>query len=183
MMTRFLKLHLLVLCGLLLYSGTALALSIGLPQVNVGELDTLRAVANISNSYESELSWVQSVLGTEYGFAESDKYDTNGWTPTNENPDYYAWGLNGTPSHYFIKLGTGGTDIQSTHWLYQNSAELAWAVVNSEIWGTTRNIDVYRVSHIGEIGATPVPEPSSMLLLGMVLLVLTLISRKRFMRS
>jgi hypothetical protein len=123
---------------------------------------------------------VQSVLGSEFSFAESNKYDTNGWTPTNENPDYYAWALNGTPSHYFIRLGTGGTDIQYTHWLYRNENKLDWAVVDSALWGTTRNIDVYRISHIGEIGKTPVPESSSMLFLGLMLFAFTMIKRKKF---
>jgi hypothetical protein len=180
---RFLKLSLLVLCGLLLFSGSALALSVG--GEDVGSLDTVRAFANVSSAYAAQLAWIQSVLGDDYFFSEGDKYNTTGsWTAVDQDPDYYALELNGTPEYYFIKLGTGGSDIQYNHWLYTNLADLNWAVVEGPgVWGTTSNIDILRISHIGEVGGSPVPEPATALLLGVGLAGLVGFGRKKFQKS
>ena len=160
---RWLKIPLLLLCGILLFSGSTLAYTLG--GEDIGDLDSEVVSANVENSYAAELAWVQSVLGSSYTITEDNKYDTTGlWAEVDGNPDYYALELKGTPNYFYIKLGTGGTDIAYDHWLYHNNEEFNWAVVDSGEWGTTKNIDIFRISHIGEIN--PVPIPAAVWLLG-----------------
>ena len=171
---KFLKQAFLIICGLMLFSSSALALSVGFE--DVGILDTLVTSDNVDNSYAAELAWIQGELGEEYFFSEDNKYDTTGfWVPVDENSNYYALELQNTPEYFFIKLGTGGIGIDS-HWLYANEMAMNWAVVNSEEWmnlnneafNTAVNIDIMRISHIGEVAAAPpVPEPASILLFGL----------------
>jgi len=179
---KALRLVFLVLCGLFLLIDSASALTIDNSAIDVGSIDSIVDNTTISSDYQSELSWIQSVLGSSYIFDESDKYDVFASDFTVTDTDPKVWGLNlyGTPDYYFIKLGTGGSDISSSHWLYQNIAELAWAVVDIGEWGTTNNIDIGRISHVGEVGesSTAIPEPATMILLGSGLVGLAGFRRK-----
>lgn len=183
---RFLKLSLLFLCGLLLFNGPALALTIGSGAIDVGGEDTLIASADIASSYDAELAWIREVLGSEEYTIDPDKYDVSDsdWTVIDGSTDIFALELMGTPSHYFIKLGVGGTTDLLTHHLYRNLEELMYAVVDIVDWGATAgSINIGRVSHVGEIGGTPVPEPSTVLLLGVGLAGLLGFGRKKFFKK
>jgi hypothetical protein len=89
----------------------------------------------------------------------------------------------GTPDYYFIKLGVGGTNLPNTHYLYKNNADLRYAVVDITAWGGSgNNINIGRVSHVGEINS-PAPEPATVLLLGVGLAGLVGFGRKKFQKS
>jgi hypothetical protein len=170
----------MVFLGVLAFAGSAWALTIS-GGTEVGGLDSLIdteiiAVPNAAN----ELAWVQGELGNvniniTYDVIAGD------WEETNE-ADTFALELDGTPEYFFLKLGTGGLNpLQPTHFLYQNLAEFSYAVValaELNVFGAS-NFDIGRVSHIGEIGTAPVPEPGTILLLGGGLLGLALYGRKR----
>lgn len=182
---RVLKIALLIVSGLFLFSNPVLSLTID-GTTDVGDIDTMIASDFVANDYDSELAWVQSVLGSEFFFADSDKMDTETlWTVTDQLSTAYALELSSEPSHYFIKIGLGGTSLVDDHFLYQNDPLTLFAVVSELDWtggNDIQNIDVFRISHLAPIGGTSVPEPSTILLLGLGLVGIAGIGRKKVKR-
>jgi len=183
---RFFKLSVLFLCGLFLFSGSALAYTIN-GTTQVGLIDTLEASTTLSSyGYFQELAWIQNegVLGPGYFFPETNKYNVNGsmWTPTDQDSDTFALALSGTPEYYFIKVGVG-TAVFDPLRLYHNEISMAYAVINTAEWPDTVNIG--SVSHLGEINGNgaPVPEPATMMLLGFGLIGLAGLRRKKFFKK
>jgi len=180
------RILLMVTCGFVLFSwGTVLAYQLD-DGTDVGGLDRHVASASLGNSGDdTELDWVQGVLGSEYTLEE--KYDM-GETVGNMVMDWknttqagtYALNLLGSPAYFFIKTGAKQNEVD--HFLFENLESLSWAVINLpdlEI----KNIG--KLSHVGEVGgggAPPseqVPEPGTVLLLGCGLLGLAFYGRGR----
>jgi hypothetical protein len=186
-----LKIPLLLLCGLFLFGDSALALTFD----QTGGVDQLLSYDKVDNGYWDELAWLKSELTSSVVFPEANKYNTTGqWTEVN---GYYALELKSMPEYFYIKIGTGGTDIKSDHFLYRNDPESNWAVIDPKEWlnplnnivyaqaslqnGLPRNIDTLRISHLGEINQ--VAEPTTMLLLGAGLIGLAGWGRKKFKKN
>lgn len=162
------------LCGLFVLSSSAEAykISVGSNEIDVGNLDSYIKRANVDNSAAAELAWIKSELGDQYTVSSTfDVRDLN-WIQSIESSSVYALDLNGSPEYFFVKLGTGGTSIGFDHWLYRNLNDFMYAVVNFTLWGEAKNINIGRVSHVGNINAVPVPEPSFMLTFGIGLVVI-----------
>jgi hypothetical protein len=188
---RSLKLAILIVSGLFLLSNPVLALTIN-GSTYVGEIDPFYSPTSygfIENSFDAEKAWIEEVTKGLYTLSE-EAYDVTGdWTVTDQDPYAYAYEFGDPPpSLYFIKIGTGGVGgLIGDHFLYSNTGDSPlFAVVNALEWGmdwgpTTipGNIDVLRISHLGEIGGTPVPEPTTIVLLGFGLLGLASVSRKK----
>ena len=175
-----------ILCGLLLFSGPVLAYTINSGAITVGDEDSVLEHTTLANSSEAgELAWVQSVLGPDYTITYTSPYEAGYWIAVDGADSLYALSLNTTPEYFFLKLGTGGVDDLDSHWLYDNVDALSWAVVNISAWGADDNINIGRVSHIGEIDGegTPIPEPATMLLLGSGLIGLVGIGRRKFFKK
>lgn len=172
-----------VLCGVLSLGVSSWALTIN-GTTNVGDRDDLVASTALGNSGDAtELAWVQSILGTD--FTMDAKYDTvtADWIVTNE-ANTYAMALDTTPEYFLIKTGNVGVNDS---FLFKNLDELAWAVVNlKEDFGEGYTIkNVGKFSHVDEFsgGSTPVPEPSTMVLLGAGLLGVAICGKRRMNKA
>ena len=156
----------------------------------VGALDILLKTATLTNSGDqTELNWVKD----EFGWADTEitwKYNVNqseDWTVTTENDDYFAHDLGSTTDYYLLKIGTGGLPSGTpSHYLFQNSDALEWAVIDVTLFGTGKNVNIGRVSHVTQFnngGADAVPEPDTLFLLGFGLLGIAAVGRKKQLRS
>ncbi len=159
---------LLVVIGLGFSAGSS-----AITMADVGGIDPFIDSTTLPNSGDAtEEAWVESVLG--FDVTMSSKYDSDGsdWMLVDGYDDVYALMMETNPAYFLIKIGTGGTNLDS-HYLFQNIFELAWAVVDFSSAGidfTIQNIGIDRMSHVDEFNGSDIPEPLSILLLGLGLL-------------
>jgi hypothetical protein len=143
-------------------------------------------VAYLENSGDqSELTWIRTVLDSDE-YVILDKYDVEDypWETVEGENSIVASKLLGTPNYFFIKIGNGNIG-GSDHYLYENIGELSWAVVDYSKWGydDIKLVNIGRISHVGEVSAAPVPEPSTCLLLGFGLIGIAILGKKNFIKK
>jgi hypothetical protein len=166
-----------ILCTFLLFGGTALALTINSGAIDVGVVDDVFTSATIANSLEAEEQWIQDELGETWTLTKDDNPGL--FTQVDGETTIYAGLLNSPVDYYLVRIGTGGLPAGTdSHWLYTNNASKNYAVLDYTDWGTSQNIDIFRISHIGEANGVSVPEPASMFLLGTGLLGLVVVRRR-----
>ncbi len=175
-------------CGVLLATaGSAFSYTLS-GGTDIGELDKYVAKANLANSDEkAELDWVNSVLNPSVATFKTkyDELELSSWQPAEGFEDIYAYNLgnNGAFYDYFlVKLGNNnGTNF--TDYLFENVDNIEWAVldINNSFDGTGISGTIEKISHISlfDSGSTPVPEPSTFLMLGAGILGLGLYGRRR----
>ena len=175
---------------MLMVSTSAMALMIAdgpYADTVVGERDNYLASADLGNSGSAtELAWVQEVLGTDVDWITDYDYDSDEviWLLTDDTGDNtYAFNLRGTPDFFIIKTGSGTNDSPNDHFLFENFASLEWAVLNlTADFGVDYEIkNIGKFSHGAEIGGgdTPVPEPGTMMLLGVGMFGLAIFGKRR----
>ncbi len=179
------SLILMLFMGLAVFAGSALADDITLisdPSINVGSVDNLIDSAKVNSGDANEIAWVNSVLGTTYTTADLTKY-TNadpGWLWEETSMEgVWAIDLKTDPEYFFIKTGGGATTGEPDHFLYENFEDFNWGVVNLLAIGIS--VDNWgAISHVGEIGGqgTEVPEPGTLVLLGLGLIGLAGLRKK-----
>lgn len=171
----------------------------------VGGADLLKASAALPSSGEpSELEFINNYLHTAYTTAQYEQFtDMTQWK-TVTSTDWWAYDLHKDGGYFLIKIGniklldSSGSNVAShpqdllDTFLYQNLTSTNYAVIdysdlkaaiNAALQKTYTyhldSFDIGKISHVGEFGS-PVPVPSSALLLGTSILGLVgLTSRRR----
>ena len=181
---------LFLLCGFLLIVSPSWALTLMDGTTNVGELDLIFATADLGNAGDPDvIKWINSATKGSYTLA--DYYKTDGAPTTfydvagSGSSTYKAFALQYQPDYFMIKFGDAkGKYLE--HVLYQNLGETDWAVFDLAgavfIAGEDKTMTILNLgafSHYAEIGAAPVPEPSTILLLGLGLVGVAGIGRKK----
>ena len=162
---------LMVLCGLLTFASSALALTVNSGLTDVGAVDSRIAQSSLLSGDAAELNWVQSILGNDISFVtKHDELTSTDWKQTSESGTW-AFNLTNSPDYFLVKTGNNGTN-NFVDYLFNNLDLKSWAVLDLDDIYVTQVSNIGKVSHVSDFNGmpdgspAPVPEPGTLLLLG-----------------
>ncbi len=176
---------LMILCGLLIASNTSWALTIQ-GGTDVGGVDTLITAADLGNAgYGDVNSWASGVLGFSITFEDvtGSGGESGNWKTTYNGAvialNTYTFDLPESSAYYIVKTGKASWNgAGADHFLFQNLDALSWAVINLQAQGINIQ-NIGKISHLRAGGNTQVPEPATLILLGLGLMGIAGIRRKK----
>jgi hypothetical protein len=174
--------------GLVALLASAPAWSI--PIATVGQVDQLIAQTDLGSGsgLADEKAWVADVLDltlAELEYEEKSQVNGSSWQQvTGAGLGVWAFDLVGPTDWFLIKTGNIGGGQPNRHFLFTNLSSFDWAVIRLADLGITQVTNIAKVSHIGEFtgpggGETPVPEPSTLTMLGLGLIGLGFVRRRK----
>jgi len=176
LMKKFVVLPVLILFSVLLFASAGWCTSLPLPDATYGYLDQFVTCEDLGNYGDaSELDFFNRALSAEYTLADFSK--TSGPVNVTYVGDYnegsiYAFELESPFEAYMIKN-------QDYAAIYRNNDNFNYAFFRLEDCCFDIGSEL-TVSHVAGVGAAPVPEPSTVLLLGLGLLGVAGFGRKKF---
>ena len=137
-------------------------------------LDTFLSAAILKNSGDAaELAFAQQLANqTLIMDAKVDVTAVNVLRNPGTSDQWYLDVAPSEPGYFLLKFGIGGTSVTDTTYFFQNIGELSKLVwSDAQVAGLTSgfgNLNTGRLSHYTSFGgSTSVPEPTSVLLLGL----------------
>jgi hypothetical protein len=175
--------------AMLMVATSAMALTINGGNTDVGVADTLLARTTLANSSDAtELAWIKTILGSSVDWEIKTTVTSGNWSQTDQTGTW-AYDLGTDPHYFMIKTGNNKPykPLGADHFIFTNNNSLNWAVIDLDAsFGEGAILaNIGKISHVVELDGTntPVPEPGTMMLLGIGMLGLAVYGKRRMNRE